>query len=75
MENFLIKSAFGYAQLASMEPGDKLKVACQTQLEYNSVKSLACQYAKSHPKATISRYSCEREKQGDGYIAIITAVR
>lgn len=74
MANFYLKSMFGYAVLKDMQPGDEVKVACQTWLEYNSVKSLCSQYRKAYPREDISKYKAEIEKQGDGFIVTVTAV-
>lgn len=74
MPKFLIKSMFGYATLKEMQPGEQVKVACQTWLECNSVKSLASQYPKSHPRDDVKKYPTEIEKQGTAYIVTITAV-
>lgn len=75
MAKFLLKSMFGYASLAELNAGEQVKVACQTWLECNSVKSMASQYRKAHPKDDISKYSTEIEKQGNGYIVTVTAVK
>lgn len=74
MARFLLKSMFGYATLAELKAGEQVKVACQTWLECNSVKSLSSQYAKAHPRDDVSKYSVDTEKQGNGYIATVTAV-
>jgi len=74
MVKFLIKSMFGYASLEELKAGDQVKVACQTWLECNSVKSMASQYPKSHPRDDVSKYPTEIEKQGNGYIVTVTAV-
>ena len=75
MARFLLKSMFGYAALAELNAGEQVKVACQTWLECNSVKSMASQYPKAHPKDGISKYPTEIEKQGNGYIVTVTAVK
>ena len=74
MAKFYLKSMFGYAILKDMQPGDEVKVACQTWLEYNSVKSMASQYKKAYPRDDISKYATEVEKQGNGFIVTVTAV-
>ena len=70
----IIKSVFGYDELRRVEPGDQLKVVCDTFLEVNSVKSTVCQFAKSYPRADIQKYKTNVEKQGDKYIVTIDAV-
>ena len=74
MAKFYLKSMFGYAILKDMQPGEEVKVACQTWLECNSVKSMASQYKKAYPRDDISKYTTEIEKQGDGFIVTVTAV-
>lgn len=74
MARFLLKNMFGYAILKDMQPGEEVKVACQTWLECNSVKSMASQYKKAYPRNDISKYTTEVEKQGNGYIVTVTAV-
>ena len=74
MAKFLLKSMFGYTSLRELNAGEEVKVACQDKLEYNSIRSLVCQYAKDHPRDDVSRYSTEIEKQGAGFIVTVTAV-
>jgi hypothetical protein len=75
MAKFLLKSMFGYAVLGDMQPGEEVKVACQTMLECKSIKSLASQYKGDHPRPDVSRYPVSIEQQGDGYIVTVTAVK
>mgnify|MGYP003292088384 CR=1 FL=1 len=74
MVKFLHKSVFGYSVLGEMAAGDEVKVACQTMLECKSVKSLASQYKKDHPREDVSKYSIKIVEQGSGFIVNITAV-
>jgi hypothetical protein len=74
MEKFLLKSAFGTKNMKEMLPGDVIKVACQTWLECNSVKVLACNQKNAYPRPDISKYETKTEKQGNGYIVTVTAV-
>ncbi len=74
MVKFIHKSVFGYAVLGEMQPGDEVKVACQTKLECKSVKSLASQYKGDHPRNDVSRYPVNIEQQGDGFIVTVTAI-
>lgn len=74
MVKFLMKNAFGYSVLAEMQPGDQVKIACNTWLECNSVKSMTSQYRKAHPREDISRYPVNIETQKEGFIVTVTAV-
>ena len=75
MGKFLLKSMFGFSTLKELNAGEEVKVACQDKLEYNSIRSLVCQYAKAHPRDDVSKYSTDIEKQGTGFIVTVTAVR
>lgn len=74
MGKFLLKSMFGFSTLKELNAGEEVKVACQDKLEYNSIRSLVCQYAKAHPRDDVSKYSTDIEKQGTGFIVTVTAV-
>jgi len=74
MGKFLLKSMFGFSTLKELKAGEEVKVACQDKPEYNSIRSLVCQYAKAHPREDVSKYSTDIEKQGTGFIVTVTAV-
>lgn len=68
------KANFGTAEIAKMEVGETVIVACKDFREVQLLRNIAQQFVKYHRPKGIARYSAKTEEVNGGYNVQFSAV-